>query len=153
MIIISILISIYNYLGYNDYIFSNYTHEVEHSIKPLLICLLYSITGFFFGSINLCDKLKKYIIIIIYLALILYHFIKNKEKLVKVFYNYFIFIIDLTSSCMFIIFAILPFDKIKNKTSISCIKQITRYTGGIYYLHYDIMHLFTNIFNLLYKSE
>ena len=43
--------------------------------------------------------------------------------------------IFLNSTHLFIIFIFLPFEKIQNDLIISLIEIITRYTGGIYYLH------------------
>ena len=86
--ILFILVSIYNYLGYNISIFSNYKHEVLHSIRPLMITLLYSINGFFLGSINAIEKLYKYrIIVIIYLTFSIYAIIKDKKTIIRYFYN------------------------------------------------------------------
>ena len=147
MQILLILTCIYNFQGYNLYIFSKYKHVVNHSIKPLLECLLYCITGFFLGSIKILDKLNNYKIIIIYLSIIVYAIIKIKKKLYKYFYNYKIFIIDFISTSFFIIFACLPFDKIKNNIIFLFLKQITRYTGGVYYLHIEISYLSACIFN------
>jgi hypothetical protein len=142
-----ILICIYNFLGYNLYIFSRYRQPINHSIKPIFEYLLYSISGFFFSSINLLEKINTNKIIIIYLSLIVYAIIKIKKKLFKYFYNYHIFIIDLVSSCLFIIFSSLPIDEIKNNFLFLLIKHITRYTGGIYYLHPEICYLLTYNFH------
>jgi hypothetical protein len=149
--ILFILVSIYNYLGYNISIFSNYKHEVEHSIKPIMITLLYSINGFFLGSINAIEKLYKYrIIVIIYLTFTIYAIIKDKKTIIIYFYKYYIFIINFVSTSIFLIFACFPFDKIKNIIIIDFIKQITRYTGGVYYLHSDINNVFKkNNFKIL----
>ena len=43
--------------------------------------------------------------------------------------------------CLFISFYLIPFDKIKNIIIISCIKAITRNTGGIYYLQTIIYYI------------
>lgn len=145
--ILFILICIYNFLGYNLYIFSRYKHSINHSIKPIFECLLYSINGFFLRSINLLEKIDKYKIIIIYLSLIVYAIIKIKKKLFIYFYNYHIFIIDLVSTSFFIIFSSLPIDKIRNNFLFILIKQITRYTGGVYYLHPEICYLLSYNFH------
>ena len=42
---------------------------------------------------------------------------------------------NIASICLFISFSLIPFDKLKNKYIIYTIKQITRFTGGIYYYH------------------
>ena len=45
---------------------------------------------------------------------------------------------NIAASCIFIIFSLIPIEKIKNKIIINSIKKITSYTGGIYYMHYLI---------------
>lgn len=100
--VIFIVVCIYNYLGYNFYIFSNYKHEVQHSIKPIMITLLYSINGFFLGSMNILEKLIKYrIIIIIYLSFIIYAIIKEKITIIKNIPKFYIFIINFVSMFIF----------------------------------------------------
>lgn len=72
----------------------------------------------------------------------LFYLINNYKMLFRIYKNCQIFIIDLVSTGLFINFSILPFDKIKNNKIILFIKQITSYTGGIYYLHPEIYNIF-----------
>ena len=151
MIVLYILIYIYNYLGYNEYIFSKFNHKIEHSIKPLSSSLFYSISGFLLGSIRILNKLKKYRIFIIILLSILISIIKDSIKVVKYFPH--IFRINLVSLSLFIIFGIISFDKIKINIIICFISHITKYTGGIYYLHPEARDLLVKYFNLLKKRS
>ena len=150
MIILYILIYIYNYLGYNEYIFSKFNHRVEHSIKSISSSLFYSISGFFLGSIKILNKFNKYkasyrIFIIILLSILIY-IIENSSKINK--YFHYIFMINIISIFLFVIFGIFPFDKIKiNNTIICFINYITKYTGGIYYLHSEVRDLLVTYYN------
>ena len=142
--IIFIILCIYNFSGYNDKFFSNYYHPVYHSIKPIPYTLIYSLTGFFFGSFNLLEKSFKKRKIVIISVFPLFFLFKNYLKLLRINYHLEIFIIELVSSGTFINFSILPFDKIKNNKIIFLIRQITSYTGGIYFLHPEIYYIFEN---------
>ena len=42
---------------------------------------------------------------------------------------------------LFFFFSILPFDKINSKRILIIIKQITSYTGGVYYIHPEIRYI------------
>ena len=44
----------------------------------------------------------------------------------------------LDAICVFLLFSMFPSEKIKNKLVIKLIKTITRYTGGVYYLHIPV---------------
>lgn len=50
-------------------------------------------------------------------------------------YNFQGFFRNICSALLFIIFFFLPFEIIQNELIICLIRRITRYTGGIYYLH------------------
>ena len=57
--IIFIILCIYNFSGYNKKFFTKYNHPVSHSIRPIANSFIFSLTGFFFGSIKLLDLLYK----------------------------------------------------------------------------------------------
>ena len=63
---------------------------------------------------------------------------KDNNKIFKEFYYLKLYIIGLVSSSLFIIFLILPFDKINSEKIKFIIKNITKFTGGVYYLHTKI---------------
>ena len=58
---------------------------------------------------------------------------------------------DLIAINLFIIFGLLPIDKINNLKIIFFIKQITSYTGGIYYIHPEIIYYMHKYFSKRYN--
>ena len=50
--------------------------------------------------------------------------------------------IILVSTSLFILFGLIPLDKIKNNIIIFIIRQLTSYTGGIYYLYPEVSESF-----------
>ena len=63
---------------------------------------------------------------------------KDNKKIFNEFYYLKLYIIGLVSSSLFIIFLILPFDNINSEKIKFIIKNITNFTGGVYYLHRKI---------------
>ena len=149
MKIIFLLILIYDYKGFNNYIFEKFNHTVQHSIFPLPSSLFYSLSGFFLGSINILEKCQKKGIIFIYLLFISFGLIKDNQIILLKCPSLRIIIIDLGSIGLFTFFGLIPLERIKNKFIILLIKKITQYTGGIYYLHPYVMLIFQKYFKLL----
>ena len=107
------------------------------------------LSGFFFGSITILNRKIKFKSIIILLSYIGSMFCKfwNNDK--KFDYIYTQFIINI----IFIFSSALPLNLIKNRIIIFIINQITSYTGGIYYLHYEIKHRSFNDIYLIKKAN
>lgn len=143
LFIISFILYIFECSKYYTYFFNRYKRvPVGHSISPIPKMFLHSLTGFFFSSINIFKKYNKCRIHILFLSgtflfAILYFEILNKSR----FYFKRI-IINLGIISAFSFFAMLPFDKIKNNNIFSFLKRLTSYTGGIYYLHSIVFHIF-----------
>lgn len=103
------------YFIINKY-YEEYMNLYNHicSIRPLLGCSIYSLTGFFLGSRNILIKLtntryKSLILIIPAIILI------NKYKLLlNITIRFKIIVVDLVIICLFISFALLPFEFIKS---------------------------------------
>ena len=121
----------------NILIFNKYKKvPSHHAIRPNLEFFIFAFTGFYLSSIQFINKLYKYRIIstiISIISLILYihyytPFFKNIIFLKGI-------IRDILVTFFFIIFSMLPFDKIDNYYIIYFLNKITSYTGGIYYLH------------------
>ena len=142
LIILSFFFFIIN-KNYED-LFQNYNSIC--SIRPMLTSYIYSITGFYLGSKFIIRKLsnKRYLIFIpILLAIIL---IYNYEKLFSISDKYKIIDIDIVITCLFLIFSLLPFELMQNEVFIIIVKQLTRYTGGIYYTHVEIERILSPSF-------
>jgi hypothetical protein len=126
---------------------SSYTYGRVAEVFPL------SISGFFISSSGILNYFKKFrwqtIIAFIYLFNFFLH------------YQIFVFIrgymyqgvkLFFLSNCIFIVFAMFPSEKIKNKIIIRIIKQLTNYTGGIYYLHSNL-HKYFNKYNVYTQKK
>ena len=111
---------------------------VSHSIQPLTNSLIFSIIGFYLSSVHIINKLYKYRITIILLLIFLVYFIKKYQCKFYIYPCFNEIMIVLVSTSLFIFFALIPLDKIKQNFIIFFIKHITRYTGGIYYLHPEV---------------
>ena len=138
--ILGILMLIFNFGGYIN-VFKKFKHPVNHSIKPIPSTLIYSIIGFFLGKLIILDKLKKHRLKTIIIFLPTIYIIRIYPDLFIIINNFKIIIIIYVIINLFFFFAILPFDKINNKMIVIIIKQITSYTGGVYYIHPEIRYI------------
>lgn len=118
------------------------------SIKPLLSSFIYSLTGFFLGSKSILKKFnkKKYMIFMFLVPAIFLIFIH--KELINFSIRFRIIVINIVITFLFIIFGIMPFDYINNTLLIKIIKQITSFTGGIYYIHYGVRTIFSTYFKI-----
>ena len=71
-----------------------------------------------------------------------YEILIRYSKLLK------IIIIDIVVVCLFLLFSLIPFELIENNIVKKAIKQISSYTGGIYYIHYIVKKIFGKYFNI-----
>lgn len=137
-IIINIISFNFQYNGKNIKFFGKYNY-IKRTVGRIIEMLPLSGIGFIIASSGILNFFKKYIlqtiivcIYIIYLLLYYDIFTKKKGFLYNGLKMYFV------SICIFIIFAIFPLEKLKNKIILSIIKQITNYTAGIYFIHLPI---------------
>ena len=127
---------------------------VHHSIKQIFFYYIFVFSGFYFASKNLLGRLYKYRIIsiifsgFIVLIFINYYYVFTEQML----YFYRGIINNIFVLNCIILFAMIPFDKFKNKKAIIILQKITSHTGGIYYLHVQIGNLLA-IFFYLNKSR
>ena len=61
--------------------------------------------------------------------------------------------LNLGSVLFFILFYLLPLEKIKTSNIKLCIKYITNHTGGIYFLHIIIYKILKNYIVLILKKQ
>lgn len=119
------------------------------SITPLPASFIYSLTGFLLGSRFILKKLrnKRYIIFILIFPEI---FLINKFWILYLISKRFYpIIVDIIVIFLFICFALIPFESIKSKIIKKIIKQLSSYTGGVYYLHVGVYTIFSKFFKIL----
>lgn len=134
MTFLFIVILCLNHFGFVYYLLNGNQSFFAISIRDLFFKNIHMFTGFFFGSITILNRNIKFKSIIILLSYIGSIFCKYLNSNKKYDYIYIQFIINI----IFIFSSVLPFNLIKNRIIILIINQITSYTGGIYYLHYEI---------------
>ena len=139
-----IICYILQYSGLNYYIIKKYLSiHAKLTFGRFIEAIPNEITGYTFAYFKIVDKLKYFrlkTILFSFAILIIISKYSVFDKL-KTF-KYGGIRLNIAASCIFIIFSLLPIEKIKNKASIKLIKHITRYTGGIYYMHYLVGNCF-----------
>jgi hypothetical protein len=66
--------------------------------------------------------------------------------LIKISIRFKILVVDIVIVCLFFVFGKIPFDSIQNSLIKKIIRQLTSYTGGIYYIHYGVRKIFSTYF-------
>ena len=145
-----IIILYLNYFGYTNYITNNnHFSYASLSLKDLFYRHIHVFHGFMFASINNINhkfSIKFKIIIFSLLCIFLTSNFNNK--------GYIKFIrVQFIVNIIFIVSVLFPNDLINNKIIFYIITQITSYTGGIYYLHYEIKYRTLSHLNLIKKAD
>lgn len=112
----------------------------RHSIQPMFEFFIFVFSGYYCGSINIINKLKKHRIksIIISFSIIFVFFKYFYFIFRRVTFLYKGFVQNIFIFNIFIFFSMIPFDKIRNKCIINILNKLTSYTGGVYYLHVKV---------------
>ena len=135
LFIINLLSYIFINSQYGNTFFSYYKNIPGFiSIYRIPNMILYCFTGFFISSFDIIRKLYKYRIVVIILSCIFIFTILYSYNINK--------IIDLVVLNSFIFFSLIPLDKIDNNIIYYILNQITSYTGGVYYLHIPVGHIY-----------
>ena len=117
-------------------------------MKDLFYRHIHVFHGFMFASINIINhkfSIKFRIIIFSFLCVFLTSNFNNK--------GYIKFIrVQFIVNIIFIVSVLFPNDLINNKIIFYIINQIASYTGGIYYLHYEIKYRTLSHVNLIKKA-
>ena len=135
LIILILIVFNIQYNGKNLFYFKKYKIFAGRTVEFFPCTAI----GFIIASTGIMNFFKKYrfntIVVCIYLCylLIFYNIFESIKGFEVCGFKMFI-----VSICLFIIFALFPSEKIKNKNIIKIIKQITNYTAGIYYIHVPI---------------
>ena len=138
LFIFTIFIYYFFYSNYaNILIFNKYKKvPAHHAIRPNLEFFIFAFTGFYLSSIQFINKLYKYRILSSIVSIVsLIFYVKYYNAYFKKIIFFKGVIRDILVTFFFIIFSMLPFDKIDNVYILNVLNKITRFTGGIYYIH------------------
>lgn len=151
--ILSLISYILQYSGLNYNLIKKYlsTHA-KLTFGRFMEALPNSITGYTFAYIKMINILKQYraktiffsfSILIIISKYAVFENLKN--------FKYGGLRHNIAASCIFILFSLFPLENIKYNPLKNFIKYFTRYTGGIYYMHYLVGNSYI-IKKILFKS-
>lgn len=131
MLLIVAYIFQYSYL--NLYIFEEYSNIIQFSLGHIFEFLPFVVIGVTLRHLDITTKLEKFKgLTIIYIGIIFFLTLKFDIFVeIKGFY-YPGVLYNIGGTCIFILFSLLTFT---NKKIISILKIITKFTGGIYYIH------------------
>ena len=132
--ILSFLAIISQYSGFNFNFFKKHFSSY-HTLGRFTEAIPNAIIGFSLANYDLIKIMKNNKIISLYLLMILIIITRyNIFSDLKTF-KYGGIRLNIAAFCIFIMFYLIPFQKIKNKIFISVITKITNYTAGIYFTH------------------
>lgn len=149
MILLFAIILLLNYFGFPFYLLKNCNSFFSISIIDLFYRNIFMFSGFFLGAKGIYNNNSYVKIKIVVFSLISIFIIKtsfNKKKFDYISVQLIVIIIFIFSS-------FFPFDQIKNRNITLIIKQITSYTGGVYYLHWQIGHKILKKFFLIKNAD
>jgi len=149
--ILSFILLLLLYLNYSRItrlIYKYFKNMFHASIYDLFHRYINILSGFFFGSKAILDRKYKFKLLFILFSLSCFFFVKyfRNNNLDYIANQFIINIVFISSS-------FIPFDLIKKKNLINCIKHITSFTGGIYYLHWEIKFRTFNNISLIKKAN
>ena len=146
-------------LGYlcNNYIFYNHLFvSYKMQFRPLFLnytkTLIYGAIGISIASTIDIPKLKRNLKKTIFINLFVIYIIRDFDKIFREFYYLKTLIIGLTSVNVFIFFFIIPFENINKKIQ-NIIIILTKYSGGIYYLHTQLWRILRIKFTIIKNKQ
>jgi hypothetical protein len=137
LVLFAILAYIFQYSGQNyEFFTKNFSKHYYLTLGRFAEGLPNAVSGFYIASKNFTIILKNKSRIAIMNSLIILIFITkfNVFSDIKTF-KYGGIRLNIAGICIFFIFYLFPFNAIKNKFLINLIKQLTNFTGGIYFIH------------------
>jgi len=140
---ISLIIAyISQYSYWNIYTFKKYSVIIKYSLGNILELLPFAVIGVILCHFNITRKLKKFKgLAIFYIGIILFLILKFEIfARIRGFYYPGVFL-NIGGINIFILFSLFS---IKNKIIIFLLKIITKFTGGIYYIHVTCFYLLQN---------
>jgi len=135
--LLGLLAYILQYTGFNYKFFrKNFSIHYRLTLGRFAEGFPNAVSGFYIALNNLTKVLKNSSRITIIISLIILFFITkfNVFSDIKT-YKYGGIRLNIAGICIFFVFYLFPFGALKNKFLINIIKQLTSFTGGIYFIH------------------
>ena len=132
---------------YNNF-FLNFPNYNKYTISRTFGMFPLAVTGYTFGIYKIINSIQNSRIKTFIFSVIIYNNINNY----KIFApqpgdNYYGINLNIKAICIIFIFSLFPIDKIKSSFFQKLIILLTKYSGGIFYLHISIANFFRPYFN------
>ena len=148
--IIGLFSYILQYSSYNYLFFHKFTVYIYHSVGLIVELFPIAVTGLSLSSIEFISLFRENSLKAISLSLLSLFIVKKYDIFNNIQGNFYPgLLLNFSAVFLFIIFSQISFRWIKNQNIIDFIKEITKYTGGIYYIHIIIANYLKNIFLLI----
>lgn len=124
------------YSKLNFKFFTKYNDLNYRNLGSIAEIIPFAVTGITCGYLNVINKFKNIKLKIFFISIIILYFLLEYDLFINIIgFRYPGFQLNLGGMILFFGFSIIPIKNIKNQLIIKLIKCITKYTGGIYYLH------------------
>ena len=125
---------IFQYSYLNLIIFEKYINAIRFPLGTIFELLPFAATGITLCYLDIISKLKKYKVLVIFFIGVIIFLILQFEIFVEIRgFIYTGIFFNVGGVCIFILFSLFSFQN--RKIIISLLKIITKFTGGIYYIH------------------
>ena len=149
LFIFHLIFTAVTFLNYKEY----YKTIKIFTIRQAFFTILVSIAGFILGYIKIIDKLKRFRSISLIIFSPIFYVFSIHNYIINIFFRFKYLIMTFLISILFVFFGLLPFDLVNNNSILILLKYITSFTGGIYYLHFDVYFLFSQYFYFIKKAN
>ena len=131
--ILLIVAYLFQYSYLNFLIFKKYSFVIQYSLGNILELLPFAVIGVTLCYLDIVTRLKKYkVLTIFFIGVILFFILEfNIFAQIKGFWFPGI-LLNIGGICIFILFSLFSF---QDRKLIFLLKIITKFTGGIYYIH------------------
>lgn len=138
----------WQYSGYNMKLYKKIIMGKENFGRMAEV-FPFAVTGFHIASMKILDMIKFHKYKTLFLSIFIFY-ICNKFDLFadvsKIRISYAGLVLNINSICIIFIFFLIPSKIIESTTFLkSFLKNLTNFTGGIFYLHWNIIKYFQNI--------
>jgi len=138
---------ILQYSYWNLYIFSQYSDAIKYSLGEIVEFLPFAVAGFTLSYIDIKTKIIKFKELVIFFSIVIIFLILEFD--IFVFIKGFWYpgiLLNVGGICIFILFSSFSF---QSRKIIILLKIITKFTGGIYYIHLICRNILRQIFFLV----
>ena len=143
---------------YSGYYYNKYINKKErykkYTIGRMYEMIPHAVIGLTIGYYNIINILQNIKIKAFVFSILIYNFIDDFNVFVIVRgFGYSGIYLSVKSICVIFIFSLFPSDKINNKYLKKFLIIITKYSGGIYYLHLSMISYFDDFINEFKKHS